>query len=263
MMKDQGAMKMKYKIPLDKATIKNAWQYDRPKVIAALFFVIIFWGVFVSATRPTTPAQEKVDFYLVGEPTMTDTGEVVGGYLKKDFPQLKEINIYDIDVVSQDMQAVSMQKLMAYMAGATGDIYIFPKEMFALYAGDGAFMPLDTLVGDEVYQYIDEDIKDTVVLKLEGDTQEHCYGVPIKDVKLFEGTGYDSSNKILTIMVNSENLKANEKLKAKAQQEGKEFVQLPTAVDIVKKMLEIKDSTPYVDYVKSIQTAGPSATPAE
>jgi len=172
---------------------------------------MFIWNLAVTMTRPQTPADKKLDIYMVGDYMLQEATKPVSDKILEDFPELLEANFFNISLVG-DMEYVGRTQLMVMIGSQTGDIYAFSEEEFKIMAEQGAFTPLD--------EYIEEFEEIVPREKLEKykytalEEGEHYFGVPMDGIKLFEDTGYDVSNKVMGVMAYSKNQeKAIEALK--------------------------------------------------
>ena len=92
------------------------------------------------------------------------------------------------------------QKLAAIIGSRSGDIFLFERDRYEVYAKNGAFMPLDDNV-DRLSPYIQsEDELEELKIKGEEDDKPKLYGVPADSISLFDGSGYDTDGKVVCIM---------------------------------------------------------------
>lgn len=201
-----------YQVQLSRERVRNHIQYDWWKYLAAILITIFLWNILSTMLRPRTPADKKLDIFLAGDYVLPEFMEGLANDIMEDFPYLLEVNVDHIPLNGQDMQMdyVGRQKLMVMLGSQTGDIYVFSKEEFEKIVEQGAFLPLDDFVNEnkdlidhdklEKYKVTYVDMEDEKEV-----TEEHYYGIPISQLKLFENTGYDVSDKIIGIMSYSRN----------------------------------------------------------
>jgi len=195
-----------YQVQLNKNVLRNHFHYDLWKYVAAIVITIFFWSMVTTIAAPRTPADKKVDIYMVGSYAFEEVANEIGKTaILPNFPELLEVNFFNIAVGGDaEMDYVGRQKLMVMLGTASGDIYMFDKEEFKVMAEQGAFLPLDSLA-DEFKDYFTEEQLQELTVPGEEGGEPHLYGLPMYDVKILEKTGYDSSNAVISVMAFSKN----------------------------------------------------------
>ncbi|NGZ75887.1 hypothetical protein [Saccharibacillus alkalitolerans] len=115
--------------------------------------------------------------------------------LKTDSPDLKaEFNYSPLF----DLQKV----LVEYAAGGNA-IVILPEDTIKTYGKDGAHIVLDDYFDKSEYP---EGVFENGVLK-DGEkdpvTEEHLFGIPVKDMKMFRDAGYAPEGLLACVLVNA------------------------------------------------------------
>ena len=59
-------MNQLYQNQITKEKIKNHFHYDKWKYILGIVLAVFSWSMIATVTAPRTPADKKVDIYLVG-----------------------------------------------------------------------------------------------------------------------------------------------------------------------------------------------------
>ncbi|HZJ57884.1 MAG TPA: hypothetical protein VFD89_06540 [Clostridia bacterium] len=196
-----------YRVKLNRERLKNHIQYDWWKYILCIIATIAIWNVVTTVTKPKTPADKKIEIFLIGDYMFDEPAAAVSEGILDDFPNLWEVNINNISLGGEDLQMDYMgrQKLMVMLASQTGDIYAFEKDEFAQIAEQGAFISLDEFV-EENGDLIGEDrLGKSKKMILEEDVEPHYYGISMNGLELFMDTGYDVSDKVIGIMGYSDN----------------------------------------------------------
>ena len=191
-----------YKVRVSKGALRNHFQYDLWKYGLGIVLTILTWSLITTMTAPQTPADKKVDIYLVGGYMMEDSAPDVESTILASFPELMEINIYNINVQAE-MAYAGRQKLMAMLGSQTGDIYSFTKDEFAGMAQMGALLPLDNY--DELKKHFTQEQLDEYTFATEDDPTPRLYGLPMTDIKLLGGIFFDTSNSAFGVMSYSKN----------------------------------------------------------
>jgi hypothetical protein len=111
--------------------------------------------------------------------------------------------------INAELEVVGRQKLMVMVGSQTGDIFVFNREEYEAFAKQGAFIPLDEFIDDQIQKYIPteelEKYKVGVEVEYAEDAQPRIYGIPLKGVSLFKDAGYDTEDKVISVMVYSKN----------------------------------------------------------
>lgn len=158
--------------------------------------------MIVSATAPRTPADKKVDIYIVGGFMFDETAVELEQRILDDFPELMEVNIISI-MLGGEWDHVGRQRYATMLYSNSGDIFILDTEEFEALAKEGALLPLDNQESIKSYM-TQEQIVDGTTTTYEDDRQK-LYGVPLFDSKLFYDM-YDISDSVMGVMVYSGNI---------------------------------------------------------
>ncbi len=198
-----------YQVVVNKETLQNHLHYDWWKYVVGIVVTIMMWNLVFTMSRPQTPRDKKVDIFLVGDFLLEEKAESVSQRMLEDFPDLLEINFLNIPLGDPELEVMGRQKLMVMIGAQEGDIFVFSKEEFEAYAKQGAFMPLDEYIDDEITKYVSEEELEEYKLSVEDeyaeDKQPHIYGIPLKGVTLLNDTGYDVEDKVVSIIAYSKN----------------------------------------------------------
>jgi len=201
-----------YQVQINKATFRNHIYYDWWKYLVGILATIFIWSIVTTMTRPQTPADKKLDIYMVGDYMLQDATESISNKMLEDFPELLEANFFNI-ALEGEMEYVGRTQLMVMVGSQTGDIYAFSKEEFKTMAEQGAFMPLDEYI-EEFQEVVPKEKLEEYKFRALEEEQSHYYGVPMEGITLFENSGYDVSDKVMGVMAYSKNTeKAIEALK--------------------------------------------------
>ncbi|MFY9593061.1 MAG: hypothetical protein WBI88_05830 [Caldicoprobacterales bacterium] len=198
-----------YQVQLSKERVRNHIQYDWWKYLAGILVTIFLWNIVTTITRPRTPADKKIEIFLVGDYVLDEFMETLTNDIMEDFPNLLEVNLSHIPLGEDiEMDYVGRQKLMVMLGSQTGDLYAFSKEEFERIAEQGAFIPLDDFINENM-DLIDHDkLEMHKATYFDGENEiieEYYYGIPMEGLKLFEDSGYDVSDKIIGVMAFSKN----------------------------------------------------------
>jgi len=199
-----------YQAVVNRETLQNHLHYDWWKYVVGIVVTIMMWSLVSTMNRPQTPPDKKVDIFLVGDYLLEENAEPISQRMLEDFPELLEINFINIPLgIDPELEIVGRQKLMVMTGAQEGDIFVFTKEEYERYAKQGAFMPLDDYIDQEITKYISaeelEEYKLSVEDEYSEDKQPHIYGIPLKGVTLLDDTGYNVEDKVLSIIAYSKN----------------------------------------------------------
>jgi maltose-binding protein MalE len=209
----KGMMRLMYQVTINKERLQNHLSYDWWKYLLAILITVIMWSLVTAMTRPQTPPDKKVDIFLVGDYALDEYTEPVSQRILKEFPELLEVNIINIPIgegIDPQLDMASRQKLMVMLGSQTGDIFVFNKQDYEQYAKQGAFIPLDDAIDEDIQQYVSmeelEDYKVAADPDYGENTQPRIYGIPLKGVTLFKDSGYKTDDKVISVMVYSQNM---------------------------------------------------------
>lgn len=198
-----------YRVKLSRERVRNHIQYDWWKYLAGILITIFLWNMITTITSPKTPADKKLEIFLVGDYVLGEFMENMSNDILGDFPHLMEVNVINIPLGGDmEMDYMGRQKLLVMFGSQTGDIYIFSKDEFENFAVQGAFVPLDDFINENKDLINHGKLEKHKATYSEGETEiteEHYYGIPLDGIKLFENSGYDVSGKVAGIMVYSKN----------------------------------------------------------
>lgn len=201
-----------YQVVINRETLQNHLHYDWWKYVVGIVVTVMLWSLVSTMTRPQTPPDKKVDIIMVGGYMLDEEVQSISQRMLEDFPELLEINFLNIPLgldIDPQLEMAGQQKLAAMIMMQEGDIYVFSRQDYEAFAKEGAFMPLDEYIDEEIARYISpeglEEYKLSVSEEYGGDNQPHVYGIPLKGLTLFDKTGYNVEDKVLSIMVYSKN----------------------------------------------------------
>lgn len=195
-------MKELYQSKLNKGKIKNHFQYDKWKYILGIALVIFSWSMLSTVTAPRTPADKKVDFFLVGGYMMTDESTEYANTILDEFPELLEVNFFNI-TLGDEMEYASRQRLMVMVGSQTGDIFSFTEDEFEMMANSGIFIPLDDY--PELLSHFTEEELEAGTFITEDDPTPRIYGVPVSGVNPMSSSFYNTDNSLMGITAYSQN----------------------------------------------------------
>jgi hypothetical protein len=118
----------------------NHLHYGKWTYIAAAALAMVVWNFAFSATAPQTPAEYKLDIYILAQASNYETWE---DEILAQMPEdQQEVNFYMFSMT--DAGASAYDVIGAWMTAGQGDIFIMSKEVYLNLASQGVFIPLDT-----------------------------------------------------------------------------------------------------------------------
>jgi maltose-binding protein MalE len=195
-------VKSLYKIQISRDKIRNHFHYDKWKYVLGILLAVFSWSMLVTITAPRTPADKKVDIYLVGGFMLEEQAAEYADTILADFPELLEVNIYNIEL-DGEMEYAGRQKLMVMLGSQSGDIYSFTKDEFENMVKTGAIMPLDDY--PELLSYFTEEQLKEGTFTTEEDPTPRIYGIPISEVEPFNKKFFITENTFMGVMAYSQN----------------------------------------------------------
>ena len=190
-----------YQAAMNKGKIRNHFQYDKWKYLG-IILAVFSWSMLSTMTAPRTPADKKVDIFLVGGYMMLDESTEYSNTLLAEFPELMEVNFSNI-TLGDEMEYASRQKLLVMVGSQTGDIYFFTEGEFAVMAEMGLFLPLDEY--PELLSHFTEEELETSIFTTEEDPTPRIYGLPVSKVEAIGKSFYDTEKSFMGITAYSQN----------------------------------------------------------
>ncbi len=195
-----------YQVQFNKGVLRNHFQYDSWKYLLGVVLTIFLWSMVTTIAAPRTPDDMKVDIYLVGSYMFEDAVEEVAETILLDFPELLEINIYNIMLGGDgESDYAGRQKLMVMLASQSGDVYVFEKDQFEVFAEQGAFLPLDEYFELFKPYFTEEQLADFTFIS-EEDGEPYLYGLPMDGITTFDQAGLKASEVAIGVMAYSKNI---------------------------------------------------------
>jgi hypothetical protein len=202
-MQFKGRWEHLYKIQVNREQIRNHFHYDKWKYVLGIVLVVFSWSMLANITAPRTPADKKVDIYLVGGFMLEEQAAEYADTVLADFPELMEVNIFNIGLEG-DLEYAGRQKLMVMVGSQSGDIYSFTRDEFEGMAKLGAFLPLDDY--PELLSYFTEEQLEKCTFTTEEDPTARIYGIPINDVDAIGKNFFVTEDSMMGVMAYSQNI---------------------------------------------------------
>lgn len=176
---------MRISTPVNKESLRNHWHYNNWKYLIMVAAMVFGWSLIYTVTAYRSPENKRIDVYVM---TQTATQETMNEFLKPIWqevaPEMEVVSA--VQLIAND-EYYTYTQLSTYIMAQEGDIYILDEQFFRLFAGGGAFLPLDALVADGTIDVSDVDLsKGYVTDILDYDEREqpiygdrHLYGIPL------------------------------------------------------------------------------------
>jgi hypothetical protein len=200
--------KQKLKDMNTKQKFEFIWDYYRFHIIGTIIII----AIVTSFTIDIIKSKETIlNITALGEYMDMDRKEIlenkVNAELIKDEQNKKQI-LFDFLVKQKDMRdeysMASVQKLQASIAAKDVDVLILDKSDFEIYASQGTFMKLSQLSN---FAQLNIPEKDLVKYQAKDiDSKEEIYGINAESLPVLEELKYNSKDKILCIVVNTQRL---------------------------------------------------------
>lgn len=200
--------KQKLKDMNTKQKFEFIWDYYRFHIIGTIIII----AIVTSFTIDIIKSKETIlNITALGEYMDMDRKDIlenkVNAELIKDEQNKKQI-LFDFLVKQKDMRdeysMASVQKLQASIAAKDVDVLILDKSDFEIYASQGTFMKLSQLSN---FQQLNIPEKDLVKYQAKDiDSKEEIYGINAESLPVLKELKYNSKDKILCIVVNTQRL---------------------------------------------------------
>ncbi len=192
------------KTPVNAYTLKNHFTYSWWKYLLVLIAGIFLVDLLFTVTRPRTPENKKVDFYVYGFVNSEALTAYMDEVHQQDLPDMEEVTFNAL--TSED--TYGPMQLTTYIAVQEGDLYLLPREQFISFAGTGAFLPLED---DEELMALFNDAGKSLRRgwrTLTDSDETHLYGIPVDQLPGILNLAYaeDGFLAVLAANGNTENV---------------------------------------------------------
>lgn len=202
----------KFKEMTRKQIVEYIWDYYKLQIVFGAFFILLM-GIFISEKINATDYLLDVTFQ--------------GGYVdSKKVDELGNKALMAIVPVPKKNQSILMdfmaltkqtdgtetldpnvqQKFVVQIAAKAIDVLVTTKSNFDIYAKQGIYKKLDNVKSIDLSKYKSE--KATVTSE---NGTEGIYGIDIENSKFLKAAGFNTTNKVIGIVVNSTNELLSEK----------------------------------------------------
>ncbi len=172
--------------------LSNFWYYYKYHVLVGLVVVLIAVPIIILAGGDTEP-DIQIGYTTDGRLVSEDAQEYVSKYFEKD---IQDVN--DDDIKTLSFVAMMGQRIDVEFTTSGVQIMLIDGYNLQRFMERGAFEPLDELV--KKYN-IDIAGVDVIKAKLDGDSDEHIYALPMKKIKYLLDLGFPPEDYYLTVRV--------------------------------------------------------------
>lgn len=202
---------------LNKEAVHNHFHYEWWKYVVAIFAIFIGWELIFTVTKPSTPANLKVDAYLMGDYMDPQYTTSLSKKALKDFTNQKEINFINSHLGDSKTDPSGWTKLSVYLNAGEGDVYIFDQEVFNAYVSKNCFLPLESYINNGTIKLDTKNALNSASLEkltLSSDNLKgkHLFGLPADSLKGLDKMGFSTKNKIVVVTSYSKNTANSVKL---------------------------------------------------
>ena len=182
---------------------KNIWVYGKVK-----YFVILCAAVFLGYIIYTVATNTPPDFKVAAVGVFSiDENKTTEQYIANFYPQFKKVGVElaQLDLKSDSpYQYAYVQKALITISVAGNDVLVVDHDIFAMYAKDGAFMPIGDLYDsilalEETNRLTIKDVTATIDINSDGSGTKKVYGIDLSDSQLLNAIGIYGRDQILVI----------------------------------------------------------------
>lgn len=180
--------------------LSNFWYYYKYHVLVGLVVILIAIPIIILAGGDTEP-DIQIGYTTDGRQISEEAQEHVNKELQKDIQDVNDDGLKTLAFVPMMGQRVDVEF-------STSGVQIMLIDGYNLqrFMERGAFEPLDELVKKF---NIDIAGADMIKAKLEGQSDEHIYALPMKKIKYLLDLGFPPENYYLTVRVEYDNNKSS------------------------------------------------------
>ena len=198
--------------PITRDRIRTHFHYYWWQYALVLVFAIFGWNLLYTTTHYRSPEHLKIEWYYegpTGNNTQANAEQLLLDAKEQLFPHIEETVF---STVGMDETYGPMQ-LMVWMAAGQGDLYMLKTDSFTNNAAQGAMIDLQPYVDDGTLNVEGFDLKKGMV-KLEGTSEKHLYGIPAKNLPKFIDYEILPDDTVLSILAAGGNTENTVKLLA-------------------------------------------------
>ncbi|NLU53228.1 MAG: hypothetical protein GXX10_10255 [Clostridiaceae bacterium] len=171
---------------IDEEKARNIIHYYKWHAIIALVAIIAVISIIVSIVNKTEPDLKVI---VAGDIFVYDTAKLEER-IKDEIEGVEEALVQNIslsDNFDAQFQAAMQTKFVVEISAGKNDIFILDEEKFFELARQGAFLPVEEVLGDLDALGIDENKYEDLILTAESiSTKPDIYGIDVTDSKLLK-----------------------------------------------------------------------------
>lgn len=195
-------------ITLDKQLLKekldNFWYYYKIHVLVGIFivFVVVYSIVEAAGAKGCALNVTMLGQTISEEKVQTFQAEATKRFVNNPKKEVVVDFMYYTPGSADQTAQATISKIAAELAAKELDVVVMDRQMFDVYARDGAFLRLDNAEGLEA---LNGSSFKLVNGKDDGGRDYPC-GIQADEVQTLKDIGYDTSNKIICIPQNSQRM---------------------------------------------------------
>jgi len=196
---------MRELLKITEKRIKNHLHYGKWYYIVAIIAVLVLVNLAYTITEPNYPKESTVVIMMYAG----NADEEVIETWESEMLQLLPDDQREVELISTPpIDTTTQTVVVARIAAAEDDVLIVNSEDIAVYADQGAFLPLDEHMDlDKIFRMYPDVDWSQYKQRSESldDKEEHIYWLPLNMVKGFEDLGLKGDNLGIGILSNSVN----------------------------------------------------------
>lgn len=195
---------MKDLFKITKERLKNHFHYGKWYYVVAIIFAVALVNIVLTVTQPQYPRESRISITMYGG--VAD--EIVTQKWKNEILEILPDNQRQVDIISSaNADGSADMVIVARMAATDDDIIILSTEDMKNYAAQGAFVPLDDLIGREkIKELLGVTDLSKYEMFVEGAPGDQIYYLPLNQVEGFDEIGLNGDNLSIGILMNSTNV---------------------------------------------------------
>ncbi len=194
-----------------KQRFKDHLYYSKWLYLIFISLAVLGFSLIFSITEPEVPKELKVDINVFAV-VLEETEKIIWEeeILHSLSQDQQEVNINTLGFTGSEEASlgISVFEIMTTkIVAKEDDIFIMPKDIYIAYAKKGVFIAMDDIFPK--YEFPEElDLQEYKVRleeNIETDGDSHLYCLPLDNVKGLNDLGIDPTDKVLVVLVYTEN----------------------------------------------------------
>lgn len=181
------------------SSVGNFLHYNKWTIVAVIAGILFLISLIKVVTRP----RPDFEIALFGSIDYIEDKSIseLEDFIEEKVVAVEYVAVSNATAIGDDPYFVAPQKEAAIVSGGFIDVFIVDREKFEYYANAGLFSSLD----EHLEQLGGEEIKDPdLVANIEGETEEHQFGIYVSDKDILKKFGIIADELIAGISYKSE-----------------------------------------------------------